>query len=52
MDDTLRPLGAYITGAAALRARKRYGPGVAVRLGGVWCWPALTDDEIYRDPWL
>jgi hypothetical protein len=52
MDDTVSPLGAYITGPVAADVRQRCGPGVAVRWCGVWRWPALSDDEIDRDPWL
>lgn len=44
--------GGYLTGPAAQVARTQYGPGVAVQVGGEWCWPALTDEEIDRDPWL
>jgi len=44
--------GGYIIGLAATAARKQYGPGVAVQVGGEWCWPALSDEEIDRDPWL
>lgn len=44
--------GGYLTGPAATAARKQHGPGVAVQVDGVWCWPALTDQEVYRDPWL
>ncbi len=51
-DETPRPPRCYITGPAAQEARTRSGPGVAVQVGGEWCWPALTDDEVYQDRWL
>jgi hypothetical protein len=51
-DETPDPPRRYVTGPAATAARTQYGPGVAVQVGGEWCWPALTDEEVYRDRWL